>query len=525
MPYKNIAEFLLLNASRYPEKIALVHKNRRISYRELNQDVNCLVHGLSSLNIKPGDPIAYLLPNSIELIEVYYAIQKIGAIAVPLNVRLISREIKFLIQAARCKILIFSEECRDKVEPLKKELPSISFITDSEHVHPYERRLQTLFDTNFEEPPLYKNESALSRIQFTGGTTGLPKGVMRTHSNDIAEIVSVMMSSKIGANSDEIVLVQCPMDHHGGHSWFTSVIGTGATLIICDTFNEDKILSLIDKEKVTYLLLLPPSTYLRLLQAPTFLDYDVRSVRLVQSAAGSISPEIIKRIYAGFPNCQMNYGWGQTESGTGSSLILTKEMVDRNLPELSSIGKPMPFIEMKIIDVNDQETSIGQTGECIVKGPTTMIGYYNQPKITDATLLKDGWVRTGDMMKKDSNGYFYLMSRKKDMIKSGGENVFSKEVADVIRKHEKVEDCIVFGVPDKKLGEAVMTVLQLKKGYTMTLEELQKHCREYMASYKKPLYMDLIDRFPMNDAGKIPKYKLVQEYREKVCKHNEVGQW
>ena len=368
---------------------------------------------------------------------------------------------------------------------------------------------------DIEEPILYMQEHALSRIQFTGGTTGVSKGVMRSHHNDISEIVSVMMSSKMGANSDEVVLVQCPMDHHGGHSWFVSVMGAGGTLVLCDSFKPDEILSLIEKERITYLLLLPPSTHLRLMNSPNFHKYDVSSVRLVQSAAGSTTVEITKKIYAAYPNCQMNYGWGQTESGTGLSIILTLEMAEKELPEIKSIGKPMPFIEMKIIDANNDEVAIGEVGECIVRGPSIMMGYYNQPDLNAEVFLEDGWLRTGDMMKKDERGFFYLMSRKKDMIKSGGENVFAQEVADIIRKHEKVEECIVFGIPNKKLGEAVMTVVQLHSGCTLTLDELQAHCKSYLSSYKKPLYLDFIEEFPMNDAGKISKYKLVEKYREK----------
>jgi long-chain acyl-CoA synthetase len=516
MPYKNIAELLILNANRYPNKTAIIYKDKRISYKELNKKVNQIAQGLKNLGVGFGDKVGYLLPNSNQLIEVYFAIQKIGAVAIPLNYRLIPREIEFLVEAGQCKVLIFAEYFRPKVEQIRPQLFSVEFFICDGQPGQDEVSLEKMAENSSdEEPSLSRNENALSRIQFTGGTTGIPKGVMRTHYNDISEIISVMMSSKMGANPDEIVLIQCPMEHHGGHSWFVSVIGTGATLVICDVFKADDILSLIERERVTYLLLLPPSTHLRLLDSPNFNKYDMSSVRLVQSSAGATSPEIIKRIYEGYPNCQMNYGWGQTESGTGSSIILTLEMAEKGFPEVNSIGKPMPFLEMKIIDENNQEVPVGEVGECVVKGPTTMVGYYNQLELSANMFLEDGWVRTGDMMKKDENGYFYIMSRKKDMIKSGGENVFAEEVANVIRKHPSIKDCVVFGVPDARLGEAVMTVVQLRKGCSLTLEELQSHCKKYLSSYKKPLYIDFIDQFQMDDAGKIPKYKMKNEYRRK----------
>lgn len=517
MPYKNIAELLMLNAHRYPKKTAIIFKGRRMSYQELNERVNQTANFFKNLGVDAGDKVGYLLPNSNQLIEVYFAIQKIGAIAVPLNYCLISREIKFLIDESQCKVLIYSNQSKQKIDLVRHEPTPLHYLICSDENNGEDCCLEEMIlRQDMMEPDLFLDEYSLSRIQFTGGTTGTSKGVMRTHYSDISEIISVMMSSKMGANPDEVVLVQCPMEHHGGHSWFVSVLGTGATLVICNLFEPNEILSLIEKERVSYLLLLPPSTYLRLLNSPDFSNYDVSSVRLVQSAAGSTSIEITKKIYEGFPNCQMNYGWGQTESGVGTSIILTHEMAEKGLPEINSIGKPMPFIELKIIDERNQELDLGEIGECIVRGPTTMSGYYHQPQLNAETMLDGGWVRTGDMMKKDENGYFYLMSRKKDMIKSGGENVYSQEVVDIIRKHPSVEECIVFGVPDRKLGEAVMTVVQLRKGRTVTLEELQKHCKSYLSSYKKPLYLDFIDKFPMNDAGKIAKYKLVKKYREKL---------
>lgn len=515
MPYKNVAELLLLNKNRFPEKTAIVYKDRRITYKELNQRVNQIVHALGELGVKEGDKVAYMLLNSNQLVEVYFAIQKMGAVAVPLNKCLISREMKLLLDTSESRVLIYAEKFANKIGEIRGNLETVELFICSGRQMDEDFCLEEIQrNSSSDELALFEDEQAISRIQFTGGTTGIPKGVMRSHANDMAEIVSVMMSSGMGANPDEIILTQCPMEHHGGHSWFTSVIGTGATLIICDAFKEDEILSLIERERVTYLLLLPPSTHLRLLNAPNINNYDLSSVKLVQSAAGATTPEIIRRIYAGYPNCKMNYGWGQTESGTGSSLVLTLEMAEKDLPESKSIGKPMPFLEMKIIDDKDQEVPIGEVGECIVRGPSVMTGYYHLPKENEQVFLKGGWMRTGDLMKKDEKGNFYLVSRKKDLIKSGGINVFSEEVTGVIKNHPAVEECIVFGVPDKKLGEAVMTVVQLRKNKHLTLEELQKYCKQYLSSYKKPLYMDVIDQFPMDYAGKIPKYKLIAKYRE-----------
>lgn len=516
MPYTNVADFLILNTNRYPQKTAIVFKEKRVTYKELNQRVNSLANGLLKMGVVPGDKVGYLLPNSIQLIEVYYALQKIGAVAVPLNFRVIPREIHYLVSSSECKVLIFAGAFEDKVKEIKEDLESVELFICTQETRPDTNTLSKVAAMgSSNEPPLFQDKKRLSRIQFTGGTTGMPKGVMRTHQADIAEIVGVMASNGVSTNPDEVVLIQCPLEHHGGHSWFTSALAAGATVVICDYFQAEEILQIIQREKVTYLMLLPPSTYFSLIECPALAKYDLSSVKLVQSAAGAASDIIIKRIHEAFPCCCFNYGWGQTESGLGTSLVLTPEMVENDLPERRSVGKPMPFIELKIVDQNDQPLGEGLAGECLTRSPAGMSGYYNQPGITGTTITSEGWIRTGDIMMKDDKGYFYLLSRKKDMIKSGGENVFAKEVEDVIRRHPSVRECVVFGIPDKLMGEAVMAVVLLKEGEAMNLEELQAHCKTLISSYKKPRYADFVYSFPMNEAGKIQKYKLIEMYKDK----------
>lgn len=519
MPYHNVAEFLMLNANRYPQKTAVIFRDRRLTYQDLNQKVNCIANGLLELGILPGDRVGYLLPNSNYIIEIYYAIQKIGAVAVPLNSRIITREVEFLVNNGDCRALIFAAAFANKIKEIKKNLKRVEFFISTEETTISEYSLEKVAALGeSDEPMLFQDENAPSRIQFTGGTTGVPKGVVRTHYAEISQMLGGLISNCLGANPDEVVLIQCPLDHHGGHSWFNYTLSAGGTLIICDSLNPDGILSLIDREKVTYLMLLPPSTYLRLLDCPTFKNYDLSSVKLVQSSAGYASPEIIKRICTGFPNCRMKYGWGQTESGLGTSLIFTMDMVDKGVPELASVGKPMPLIELKIVDDNDNEIGVGEVGECLSRGPAAMRGYYNQPELSDKCIRYDGWIHTGDIMRRDENDFFYLVSRKKNMIKTGGESVFAEEVEGVIREHPGVADCVVFGIPDRKVGEAVVAVVQLRDGCAMDLQQLQDHCKLHLSSYKKPLYADFVSALPMDSAGKIPTYKLKEIYKEKLKK-------
>ena len=513
MFYQNVCEPLLLNVRRYPDKTALVFGQERYTYGQLGRWVDRIAAGLFRLGIRPGDKVAYLFPNCCELVALYYAIQKLGAVAVPLNFRLNPREIGFLTQNSDAVALVFAGEFAEKVLGIRETLAQVKhFICAGTHPD-FPCTLESLAQEAGEELPVFQREQALSRIQFTGGSTGVPKGVMRTHAADLTELMGELMYSGLGASADEVVLIQCPLEHHGGHSWFTAVLASGSTLVNCDAFSPERILRQIQRERVTYMLLLPPSTYLHLCEYPGLKDYDVSSVRMVQSSAGCTTPEVILRIGEAFPNADIYYGWGQTESGLGTTLVLTREMARTNDPRIRSVGRPMPFVEMRIVDEQWNDLPPGQAGEAVIRSPAGMSGYYNQPEQTEKVLRADGWLRTGDMMTVDRDGYYYLLSRVKNMIKSGGENVFTQEVEMVIQEHPSVAECIVIGVADARFGEAVMAIVQLRPGRTLTLEELQEHCKASLSSYKKPRYLAFVDKFDRDDAGKLRRQDLCRKYQ------------
>lgn len=512
----NIGYLLTLNANRYPNKIALTYKDSSISYRELNYRVNRLANSLMEVGIRKGDRVGYLFPNCNEIVELFFALMKIGAVAVPLNHRLIAKEIKYLLDLAECKALVYSDKYWEKVKEFKHNLKAVSiFIRSGEEGTFGEHSFQQLRDNGpgF-EPNVSVGGEDLARIQFTGGTTGRSKGVMRTHRSDVFQTIGIMCQNKMGANPDAVVLTQSPLNHQAALSWLLSTVAAGAQFVVCDKFDPVEILHQVAIHRVTYLMLLPPSTYLRLLDIPNLRDFDLSSVKLVQMSAGCVSREIILKTYEAFPNCEVNYGWGQTETGAGTGQVITREMALNNLERMQSIGKAMPFIELRIVDEQGNEVQPGAVGECIARGPAIMSGYYNEPELTNRTL-KDGWVHTGDMFRQDEEGYYYFVGRKKDMIKSGGENVYAQEVEEVIRTHPAVEECAVIGVPDRRFGEAVMVVIKLRRGCAVTAEEIQEHCKSQMASYKKPRYVEFIDSFPVDMAGKIQKYKLKEMFQNK----------
>ncbi|MGD9809511.1 MAG: class I adenylate-forming enzyme family protein [Deferribacterales bacterium] len=508
----NMGYFLINSANTYPDKTALVCEDKRISYSQLNIRAAKLANSLIELGVKKGDKVAYLFPNCIELVETYFAIQKIGAVAVPLNHRLVFSEIRYLLESADCSIFFYSEKYRDiaiecggtSIDVLKQCICTTD--NPSEVELGYEQFLANGAEV---EPDIEVSNDDLCRIQFTGGTTGIPKGVMHTHEQDALTMLSLLTQTKIGTVPDEVVMAQSPMNHHGGYTWVMCAIAAGCTYVMQDKFDSKKILEAIEREKVTYLLLLPPSSYLRLTQSDHMKEYDVSSIKVIQTSAGGTSKEIANAVFQNFPNAEMHYGWAQTESGVGTKLILTRDMdIDSEL--FNSIGSPAGLIELKIIDDRGVEVPEGAVGECVVKGPTIMSGYYGQPELTEKTFCGK-WLHTGDMLYK-KNGYYYMVGRKTDMVKTGGENVYSKDVESVLLSNPCIAECAVVGIRDDKWGEAIAAVIRPCEGKTITCEDLLKYCKCNMASYKKPKYICITTDPIADSAGKINKSRISEKY-------------
>lgn len=532
---RNVVEPFMDRVREQPAATALVFDNLVVSYGQMNDHVNRIAQVLlDQLGVAMGDRVAYLLPNCPEIIELYYAVQKIGAVAVPLNYKLIAREVAYLVRASGARVLVFDAAFADAVSEAVLEMPAevrlasvrgaVSGALDLEAACAQAQPI---------EPELFCDAYALSRIQYTGGSTGLPKGAARTHKADLVELASVAQSNGMAEHPGSVVLVQCPLEHHGGHSWFTSALATGAQVVICEAFDAERILGDIERFKVTHMILLPPTTYVRLLRCPTIDQFDLSSVKLVQSAAGATTRAMIEAVYERFPNAVLNYGWGQSESGTGTSLEITRQMLRDDSPLLESVGRPMPYATMKIVDDEGRELPCGQVGEALIKTEAAMEGYYGQPDLTRAAFTADGWLRTGDMMERDAEGYFYVRSRKKDMIKSGGENVFVAEVEAVLRADPDIDDCLVFSTSDPVMGEAVAAVVQPRPGATITATHVQNHCKRSIASYKKPRYVVFMDDMGRDDAGKVRKDAIVAyfdahkeqaapKFHEKICDDPEI---
>lgn len=285
----------------------------------------------------------------------------------------------------------------------------------------------------------------------------------------------------------------------GGHSWLLSCLSAGAAVVVASKFDAEEILGKIERYAVTHIILLPPSVYCRLSREAAPGARDLSSVRIVQSAAGAMTPSIVEGIFQLFPACEINYGWGQSESGVGTSMRLSREEYASGTPKIHSVGVPMRSLEMMLLD---EKGGASDCGEAVVRTPAMMEGYYERPDLT-REVLQDGWLRTGDVFARDEQGLYYFKARVKDVIKTGGENVYASEVQAVILSHPEVQDCVVKGVPDLVWGEAVAAIVQPMKGSALSPKAIQDFCKRHLASYKKPQKIGLVDDLGRDESGKV----------------------
>lgn len=509
-----VSYFLTRNANSFPNKIALVFKDQTMSYQELNQRVNRLANHLLAMGVEKGDKVGYLFSNSIEVIEMWFATQKIGAVAVPINIHLLPREILWTVEFAECKILAYQQSYATSVQLAKEECRCVAqIICSGAHIPPGEYDFAKLCETGDEaEPSIEIKSEDLSIILFTSGTTGVSKGVVRTQ-RVICGYALMMMIENEGAHNDDILLTHCPFFHTAGLCLLMKMMALGGTFVIVDKIEPENILHMVERYQVTQILLVPPILYTRLIHVEGWRDYDLSSVKEAQFSGGICSMGFADLIFRLFPNCHIKVSYGSTETCAPTSALLTKEQIARHPARIQCIGRLNSLVEMRLCDDAGKEVPPGAVGEAVVRSPMVMKEYLKNPELTAITLV-DGWVHTGDILKQDEDGYYYLMDRKKDMIKTGGENVYAQEVEHVLMEHPSIKTCAVVGVPDNRFGEAVAAVIVLNKNCALATEELIRFCKQRLPSYKKPRYIAFMDELPTNSMGKLQKNVLRKMGRE-----------
>jgi len=509
----SIIEGLRQAAASNPQKIAAVCGNTRLRFQQTIERVNRLSSALDGLGLIRGDRVAVLAFNCHRFFELYYGVPQMGACIVPINFRIPPGEIKYILDHSGARALAVDAELAPLVDQVRPQLATVEhFISISPEPRDgylsYEALLSSA-SPEYRAPTVDDDE--LLGLFYTSGTTGEPKGVMLTHNNLIANTRHVEASYNY--LPDEIYLHTAPMFHLAdGAATFTNG-GRGSTQVFIPRFEPVATLEAIQRERITHALLVPTMINF-VLQVPNLADYDLSSLRHVTYGASPIAPEVLRRAMQVF-GCNFGQGYGLTEAAPLLT-VLNSEDHRRALAGsehlLASCGKAVPGIEVRVVDVAGRDVQAGEVGEIIARGPNIMRGYWRRDDDT-ASALVDGWLHTGDLATVDGEGYLYLVDRKKDMIVTGGENVFSTEVEAVLYAHPAIKEAAVIPVPDPQWGEAVHACIALKDHTRASAEELIEFCRARLASYKVPRSIEFIaGELPKGGTGKILKKQLRERY-------------
>ena len=499
----NIAGTMLRRAQLNPERLAMIFEGQETRYAELADRVRRQAGMLREAGVCVGDRVGYLGFNHPALLETMFAAQALGAIFVPLNFRLTAEELTFIINDAGIHSLVVDDSLRKVIEPARENLCCRHFFASESPADGW-RHLASERDAA--EPlgqPVSSDLHDVAIIMYTSGTTGLPKGAMLTHGNIMWNNINAMLA--FGGDRDDVVITAAPLFHIGGLNVMTiSSFHTGSTLVLMRGFDAGQVLENIQRYKVTHMFG-APAMYLFMSQHPQFADTDLESIKTVICGAAPV-PESLIELYGarGVPFCQ---GYGLTETSPFSAFLTPEWAVSK----LGSAGQPPLYSDTRIVDDNNREVAPGERGEICLRGPNIMKGYWNRPDATAEAIDKEGWFHSGDVGYVDEDGFLFICDRLKDMVISGGENVYPAEVESVLYKHESIAEVAVLGLPDEKWGEAVTAVVALHEGESLTLEELRAFAEPFLAKYKLPLRLHLVDALPRNPAGKVLKFVLKEE--------------
>jgi len=508
------AEVIYRNALLNSDDIALKYGSENVTFAEFNDRVNSLIHALRSMGVNKGDVIGVLSWNCLDYVYVFGAAMKGGFIISPFNCRLQAGELDYLINYSEANTLFVGPEFVEIADQLRPRIPKVkNFISFEGSTHSMVCHRDLLVNFAQEEPDVQIEEDDLLYIFYTSGTTGVPKGALYTHRCAIgdAQTRAIEMSLKAG---DKNILMM-PFFHVGGADSLRVLFYVGGTSIIIRDFDPAAILQTIQDEKATDIQIVP--THLAaFLVLPDVKKYDISSLKRIYYTGSPMPVELLRRGIKmwGLIFCQ---GYGLTETGPNVSMLHEEEhgVVDGSAEEqkiLASAGQPNVGVHVRVVDKDDNDVEVGAVGELVIKSKQIMVEWWHKPKETRETVV-DGWLHTGDIGRFDEKGYIYIVDRKKDMICSGGENIYPREVEEILYQHAAVLEAAVIGIPDPYWVEKVHAVISLKKGASLTAQELIDFCRQRLAHYKAPKSVEFVESLPKNPVGKILKRELREKYQ------------
>jgi len=491
-----MGEGLRRNAWKFPVKIAAKDRFREISYADLNARVNRLANGLLSIGVKRGDAVALSVGNRIEHLEIIFATAKIGALAIPLDVKWKALELASVVAALEPRFIILQEDCVAEFDRAKELrdlslLKTVSLSTDLGYSG-------LLHGQSSDEPDVRVEEENPFVVMLTSGTTGFPKGCLATQRTFVFHCINNAIEKGLGAHDKAIL--SSPIYFNAGRSFTLGIIYFGGTMILHERFDAEEVLKTIEREKVTYVGAVPTMCE-RMLHVLETKKYDTSSLRCLAITGGKVHPAVLDGLKKNLtPNVYRTYA--STDSG---QMAISKPGDMDAKP--NSAGRPVWCVDLRIVDDANNPVKVGEAGEIICQSPLATHGYYKNPQATNESF-RDGWFYTGDLGYFDAEGYLFVAGRKKDMVKSGGISIYPLEIESVIYNHPDILEAAVIGVPDPQWGEAVKAVVVRKPDSQLKSDELIGFCKARLSAYKVPKSVEFRDALPHTEVGKVNKVKL-----------------
>lgn len=502
---RSLSDLLQETVRKYPDREGFIDKEHRWTFAHFASRVKQLAGGFCSrLSMSRGDRISMLMETGVPYTLTLFAVAEAGAVAVPLNSRFTAEELAYEVENSGSRAIILDEAFLEMFMANQDRFRSLDHVVVRGKGGPSEAiRMDELFDKGRDQDfrPVSQSEKDLVMIMYTSGTTGFPKGAMQTHCGVMH--ACMLIDDLFEPGPGDKMLNALPMFHAAGTimSAFSSVY-MGIPCVYMCKYKTESVLEIIEREKVT-LMVHVPMVYWLMANHKDLDRYDLLSLRGAIVGGAPKSRETFEFIMGKLPGVQFADTFGMTETHSMDFVLTHGELGDY----MEAVGRPVPVVEVRITDENGNSCAPGKPGEIRLRGPKIMKGYWNNPEATRESI-QDGWLLTGDVGRIDEKGYVYILDRIKDMINRGGENIYSVEVENALRRHPSVNEVAVVGVPDPVFGEEVKAYISLKSDEVVTAEDVQEHCRGVLADYKVPRYVEFVDDFPRNPTGKILKSEL-----------------
>jgi len=485
-----------------PEKAALIDGAGTCSFAALDERANRIANGIIAEGLKPGMNAGFLGKNSSLYFQLLFGANKAGCALSPLNWRLAAPELAAVVEDAQLTLMFVDTEFAANARAVRECSTQPFRIIEIDPGGKPSELDAWLASMSAQDPNLPVEPQSTALLIYTSGTTGKPKGVQLSHGGFNQMRLCEHLEPALQWQADDVMMMVMPNFHLVGSGLSVQSLYNGSTLSILPALDAGQLLKVISRDRPSVVALVPTAIQM-LLDHPDSKTTDFSSLRLVMYAGSPISSRLLQRAL-GEMKCQFMQFYGATESSGAITLLRPEQHVMDDEGKLKSCGTPLPLIDIKLIDPQGREVGVGEVGEVVVRSPSLFTGYWNQPDAT-AAVLKDGWYRTGDAGRCDTEGLFYLVDRVKDMIVTGGENVYSAEVEQALQKHPAVKMCAVIGLPDAKWGERVVAIIQAADGFVPTQDDLIAHCRPLIAGYKIPKEVRFVEAFPMTATGKVLK--------------------